>query len=87
MYLVGGSTSINCFIDGAYLFTWFDQEANAVVTGRELSVSFNDSIHGELFTCIGTNYTAVVDFERIKFIFNGIRLIINIVIDLLLCYF
>ena len=71
MYLVGGSTSITCSFVGASAYTWFDQEANALVTNSVLSVSYNDSIHHKLFTCIGANSTAVVGFESIKYIISG----------------
>ena len=72
MYTVGGSNSIDCTLEGVFIYTWMDEDGNTVADGNQLIYLVNDSIHHMTYTCSGLNlFELQVEYLYIKFVING----------------
>jgi hypothetical protein len=54
------------------MYTWYDEDGNAIVNGERLNYAANDSIHHKSFMCSGLSLrTFNTRALYIKFVVNG----------------
>jgi hypothetical protein len=75
MHTVGDSGYITCTLNslsGYVMYTWYNEDGNAIVNGDQLNYAANDSIHHKSFMCSGLSLrTFDTRALYIKFAING----------------
>ena len=84
MYTVGGATEITCLLSGAIYYSWTDAYNNTIHNRRQITFQANDSIHHNMFTCVGVTQASEIKYFYLKFITNGNSINLNILIIILI---